>query len=131
MFQKIYLIIFLSRKALQFYRGAQYDISEEIEEMNEKHLSKLADRQSSSCCWTLKRFFSMGLRPFSCVGVLSILSLASGFNVVSIYMIEILQDSGSTINPNVAPIIVGTVRLVISSKLPILLVSFLKMPQIF
>ena len=118
----------LSRKALQFYRGAQYDISEEIGEMNEKHLSKLANVQSSS--W--RRLFSMSfLRPFSCVGVLAILSLASGFNVVSIYMIEILQDSGSTINPNLAPIIVGTVRLVISSKLPILLVSFLKMPQIF
>ena len=35
-------------------------------------------------------------------------------------MIEILQDSGSTINPNVAPIIVGTVRLVIASKLYII-----------
>ena len=106
-------VCFLSRKALQFYRGAQYDISEEIGEMNEKHLSKLANVQSS---W--RRLFSMSfLRPFLCVGVLAILSLASGFNVVSIYMIEILRDSGSTVNPNLAPIIVGTIRLIISSKL--------------
>ena len=106
------------RRSLQFYRGPDYDINEEFCEMQEKHLSKVAEQiKSSSWKWTLERFFSMAfLKPFSCAGILSVLSMACGTNVVSTYMFFILQESGSLINPNLAPIIVGTVCLITSSK---------------
>ena len=103
---------------MQFYRGADYDINEEFCEMQEKHLSKVTEQiKSSSWKWTLERFFSMAfLKPFSCAGILSVLSMACGTNVVSTYMFFILQESGSLINPNLAPIIVGSVCLITSSE---------------
>ena len=109
---------FSFRRSLQFYRGPDYDINEEFCEMQEKHLSKVAEQiKSSSWKWTLERFFSMAfLKPFSCAGILSVLSMACGTNVVSTYMFFILQESGSLINPNLAPIIVGSVCLITSSE---------------
>ena len=109
---------FSFRRSLQFYRGSDYDINEEFCEMQEKHLSKVTEQiKSSSWKWTLERFFSMAfLKPFSCAGILSVLSMACGTNVVSTYMFFILQESGSLINPNLAPIIVGTVCLITSSE---------------
>ena len=40
--------------------------------------------------------------------------ILSGFNVVSNYMIFILQESGSSIDPNAAPIIIGSLGLIIA-----------------
>ena len=54
----------------------------------------------------------MFFKPFSIVGVIYILTELSGFNVMVIYMITILKDSGSSIDPNLCPIIVGTIRIV-------------------
>lgn len=107
----------LYRKALQFYRGSDYDITEEINEIKEKRISKQQQFQSSKNSWkfAISRIFSMAFfRPFLGAGILSIVSILSGFNVVSNYMIFILQESGSSIDPNAAPIIIGSLGLIIA-----------------
>ena len=35
----------------------------------------------------------------------------SGFNCLLVYMIEVLEKTGSNIDPNIGPIIVGSIRL--------------------
>ena len=60
--------------------------------------------------WTLKRLFSASFfKPFLCVGLLNILSKLSGSNVITYYMITILEESGSSIDPNIGPIIAGSI----------------------
>ena len=103
-----------NRKSLQFFRGPDYNISDEINEIKEKHLSKLEHQgKSKSWIWTFQRIASPAfLKPFLCVGVLFMLTEWCGFNVILVYMITILKDSGSSIDPNIAPIIVGCIRFV-------------------
>ena len=70
------------RKALQFYRGFDYDITEEINEIKEKRISKQQQFQSSKNSWkfAISRIFSMAFfRPFLGAGILSIVSILSGF----------------------------------------------------
>ena len=61
---------------MQFYRGKDYDISDEIQEIQEKRLHKLKSNPESSSNvwkWTVRRIFSMAyFRPFSCIGLLCI-----------------------------------------------------------
>ena len=54
-----------------------------------------------------KSFF----KPFSCVGVLYCLCEWNGISTMMMYMITILENSGSTVDPESAPIIVGSIRL--------------------
>ena len=73
--------------------------------------------KSTSWAFTFKRIFSMGFfRPFLCAGLLGILSIMSGFNVVTNYMIIILEESYSSIDPNIGPIIVGSLGLLVACK---------------
>ena len=93
---------------MQFYRGDKYDITEEIGEIQQRHVSK-QQMQSVTWAWTLKRLFSASfVKPFLCVGLLNILSKLSGSNVITYYMITILEESGSSIDPNIGPIIAGS-----------------------
>ena len=93
---------------MQFYRGDKYDITEEIGEIQQKHVSK-QHIQSVTWTWTLKRLFSASFfKPFLCVGILNILSKLGGSNVITYYMITILEESGSSIDPNIGPIIAGS-----------------------
>ena len=108
---------YIFRKALQFYRGKDYDINEEIDEIQEKHASKKLNVQSNSAFWILRRLCSKAcFKPFSIAGILSIASIMAGFNIVTIYMIKILEGSGSSIDPNIAPIIFGAMRFFVGSK---------------
>ena len=105
---------YVFRKALQFYRGKDYDITAEIEEIQEKSRSKKQNMKSNS---GLKRLCSKAFfRPFTVAGVLSVGSIMAGFNVTTIYMIVILREAGSTIDPNIAPIIFGALRVFVGGK---------------
>ena len=102
---------------MQYFRGNEYDISEEFDEILEKHICKTNKMKSTSWAFTCKRIFSMGFfRPFLCAGLLGILSIMSGFNVVTNYMIIILEESYSSIDPNIGPIIVGSLGLLVACK---------------
>lgn len=105
---------------MQFFRGNQYDISEEIQEIQSKHLKKLAQAKNS-ISWN-KIFSSSFLKPFSCVGLLCIFSIMSGYNVITSYMISILEESGSSVDPNLGPILTGSIGLV-ATLFPFLLVK--------
>ena len=106
--------IIYNRKSLQFFRGSAYDITEEINEIKEKHESKLElQGKSKSWIWPFQKIVSPAFfKPFSCIGVTHMLTEMSGFNIMVIYMIKILKDSGSSIDPNLCPIIVGSIRIV-------------------
>ena len=102
-----------ARKSLEFYRiGATFDdISDELEEIQEKHRSKMRQKGSQSWTWTLKRFASSAFwKPFLSVGILECLTPLAGFDVHIVYMIPILKDTGYSYNPEIVPIVVGAVR---------------------
>ena len=102
-----------ARKSLQFFRGKDYDITEEFDEIKLKHESKKS-RQKANQSWkfTVQRIFSSAFfKPFSCVGIIYVINTWSGFNCLLVYMIEVLEKTGSNIDPNIGPIIVGSIRL--------------------
>lgn len=106
------------RKSLQFFRGPDYDISEEFEEIKEKRRSKVEMQgEKQSWNWTFKQLMSSSfLKPYSCVGVLYILCDWSGFSAFSTYMVQILKESGLSIDPRIGPITIGSIRLFFAGK---------------
>ena len=107
-----------AKKSLQFYRGPNFDITEELREIELKHESKKKQNSNHSWKFTLQRIFSSAFfKPFSCIGVLYIINTWSGFNCLLVYMISILDESGSNIDPNVGPIIVGSCRVAFAGGL--------------
>ena len=108
-----YKLTIIFRKSLQFFRGPEYDITEEINEINEKHQSKVKlQEEKESWKWTLKQLTSyIFLKPFSCVGILYVARQWVGGKVFSAYMVQLLEDSGSTLNPRLGPLIVGSCQL--------------------
>ena len=106
------------RKALQFYRGKDYDVTLELKEIQEKSKFKKLNSNSQT---GLRRLWSKAFfRPFAVAGVLSIGSQMAGFNITAIYMIEILREAGSSIDPNIAPIIFGASRVFVGGKICII-----------
>ena len=104
-----------AKKSLQFYRGKDYDITEELNEINQKHQSKLENSTSLSMSYKVKRIFSMAfLKPFSCVGVLYSLTCWTGFDIFQTYMIDTLELSGGSLWMDIGlmPTIVGILGLV-------------------
>ena len=100
-----------TRRSLQFFTGKDYDISDEFNEVQQKYEAKNKSNKES---WKfiVKRMFSKAfLRPFSCVGILYIINAWVGFIQIQVFVIEILEKSGSSIDPKMAPIIIGFVRL--------------------
>ena len=64
-----------------------------------------------------QKVFSMKFfKPFSVIGILYVLVNLAGYNVLMAYMVEILEDSGSTVNAQIAPLIFGNIALVIAGK---------------
>ena len=109
----LYKFIITFRKSLQFFRGPEYDITEELNEINEKNQSKVKlQAEKESWKWTLKQLTSYSfLKPFSCVGVLYIARQWVGGKVFSAYMVQLLEDSGSSLNPRLGPVVVGSFQL--------------------
>ena len=107
------------RKSLQFFRGANYDITAEINEIKEKHKINQDHRgEAKSWVWTFQKLKSSSFfKPFSCVGILYILAEAYGINSVLTYMVFILKDSGSGSNLiKYGPILVGSARVLAGGK---------------
>ena len=108
----------LAKKSLQFYRGTDYDITEELNEIRQKHLHKMENVQIS-WKWTLQRLTSMAfLKPFSCIGILYMLNTMSGINIILVYMITLLEETGSNFDPDLGPVIIGIMRVIVSGLVP-------------
>ena len=91
----------LARKSLQYFRGSQNltggDVNEELNEIKQKHQEKIDNSTHQSWAWILKRIFSCAfLKPFSCVGSLYLITTWHGFNCIIVYMISILDHTGSS-----------------------------------
>lgn len=56
-------------------------------------------------------------KPFSCIGILYTLCEWNGISPVLIYMIHILEKSGSSIDAELSPIIIGGIRLITAGRL--------------
>ena len=96
-----------AKKSLKFFRGSKYDVTKEIEEIHQKHISK---ERNVTCSWTIHRFFSHSfLKPFSCVGMNLIALNLTGFEVLITYMIPILEEGGFS-EPQLGTVIAGGVR---------------------
>ena len=104
------------RKSLQFFRGYDYDITEEFSEIEEKHESKKVF-QGTKKVPIIKSILSLSfLKPFSCVGVLFITAEFSGYQAFMSYMFRVLKDSGFTLDLGLGPIIVGCIRLFVAGN---------------
>ena len=102
-----------AQESLKFFRGSKVNVIPELNEIRNKHLSK---EQDINCSAKVKLFFSKSfLKPFSCVGIISMLWPLTGFDIITMYMVSILEESGSSIDPGLCVIFAGIVRLISST----------------
>ena len=100
-----------AKKSLLFFRGPQYQITQEFQEIEQNHLKKLESNESQSNLWALRQICSKAfLKPYSCIGVIFILYAFTGFDMFLTYLVFILRDAGSSVDPEMAPMIVMSVR---------------------
>ena len=99
-------------QSLQFYRGSNYDITDELSQILELSETKtLLNKNKSGCATTLKRIFSSAFgKPFLMVGVIRILNQWGESHNLMINMIQIFRDSNSSIEPELAPVFVAIVQ---------------------
>ena len=75
-----------AKQSLQFYRGANYDISSEFNEIRKKEQEKI-EMSYQSKTFMLSRFCSKSFwKPFSCIGALYFLHVFDGFTPVIVYL---------------------------------------------
>ena len=92
-----------AKKSLRFFRGSEYDVNPEFNEIHQRHLSK---DKNQSCSWMLQRLFSKAfMKPFMCSGVIYMIFTVSGFDIIIIYMVTILQETGSSVDPKIGPMV--------------------------
>ena len=92
-----------AKKSLRFFRGSEYDVNPEFNEIHQRHLSK---DKNQSCSWMLQRLFSKAfMKPFMCSGVIYMIFTVSGFDIIIIYMVTILQETGSSDDPNIGTMV--------------------------
>ena len=102
-----------AREALIWLRGSHYVADEELKEIINKKKEKDSNHAKTSIFSVImsKTFF----RPFLRIGTLMLLLQWGGFMVIGSYMVEIFDLSGSSIDPTLAPIIVSSIQLVLST----------------
>ena len=101
--------IYYSRKSLAFYRGEDNDkVRKEMEEIVDARETKCKQPKKS-----LLGIVSSGQfwRPFSCVGVLFILFRLTSFSILSHYAAPFLEKAHISLNPLLAAVIIGLIRL--------------------
>ena len=99
-----------ARRSLIILRGSSYDIEEEFSEIVNKKRAKEA--RGMNVLETLcSRVFII---PFLRIGALMMITQWAGINVITSYMINIFIESGSSIDPAIAPIIVCTIQQILA-----------------
>jgi len=95
-----------ARRSLRLLRGSSYDIEEEFLEIINKKKAK--EERGRSVAQTL--FSRTSIVSFLRVGGLMMLTQWTGINVIGSYMVNIFMESGSSIHPEIAPILVFAIR---------------------
>ena len=113
-----------AKQSLQFYRGANYDISSEFNEIRKKEQEKI-EMSYQSKTFMLSRFCSRSFwKPFSCVGALYFLHVFDGFTPVIVYLVTFIDETGSNFDPNSGPIYIGLFRILVCSIAPFISSKF-------
>ena len=108
----------LAGKSLQFFRHAEYDVTDEIKEIcDRKSVKKSQDKKSLnqifSQCFTVTFW-----KPFRCIGIIWSLNMLGGMPALVNYLIPIMEESGSDLDPSLAPMIIGILIMVIAFVVP-------------
>jgi len=100
-----------ARRSLLRLRGKEYNVEKELREIVEKKQKKEQGGERS----VLKSIFSKEfLLPFVKIGILMSLSQWAGINILSSYLVTVFEESGSSLDPSLAPIMVSAIQLVLS-----------------
>jgi len=98
-----------AQASLQWYRGPTYDISKEYNELIEK---KKTDKQSDGGIRNLIKTVKSPtfLKAMMSGSVLMFCNQFTGIPSLIVFMTNVFKDSGSTVDPKLAPVIVTSVR---------------------
>ena len=107
-----------AKRALQFFRGKNYDISSEFNEIRKKELEKMEISKHSKT-FILSRFFSPAFwKPFSCIGTLYFLHVFDGFTPLIVYLVTFINETGSNFDPHGGPVYLGLFRIFMALMAP-------------
>ena len=102
-----------AKQALQFFRGENYNITYEYDEIQQKHESKQNQHSKNWWEFTIKRIFSSAfLKPFLCIGIVFGLNECLGFGPLITYTYEIFDETGSSVEPGIGLVIIASIRVV-------------------
>ena len=105
----------LAQVSLEFYRGQNHEVTDELQEMIKNRDAKRENQDSNNFLWVAKRMCSMAfLKPFAHSGLGYIMNALSGSDIVLVYMVSILQETGLDVDANLlnlSPVVVGAFRL--------------------
>ncbi|XP_028048848.1 facilitated trehalose transporter Tret1 isoform X2 [Monomorium pharaonis] len=102
----------MSRKSLQWLRGKDTDITDELTMIEKIHQEYLDSERSGSQNVISELSKSKHLRPLLISLGLMLFQQMSGINAVIFYTVQIFQDAGSTIDENISTIIIGIVNFI-------------------
>ncbi|KAL6266492.1 hypothetical protein P5V15_003341 [Pogonomyrmex californicus] len=102
----------LSRKSLQWLRGKDADITDELTMIEKLHQEYLELERTASQKTITELTKSKHLRPLLISLGLMLFQQMSGINAVIFYTVQIFQDAGSTIDENLSTIIIGVVNFI-------------------
>lgn len=96
-----------ARKSLQWLRGKQYDIDDDIKEMQDTYHQQQTIGQIS-----LKEFFTVGVyvKPGLIMLALMFFQQYSGINAVLFYLTKIFEQAGSSMDSGLAATLVTLVQ---------------------
>ncbi|XP_051160040.1 facilitated trehalose transporter Tret1 isoform X2 [Leptopilina boulardi] len=96
-----------AQKALQWFRGKNTDITEEMTAVEKAHID--SEQQDSESSFT-ELFRGTNFKPFLISIGLMLFQQLSGINAVVFYAVKIFEDAGSTVDKNLSAIILGIVN---------------------
>ncbi|CAL1687683.1 unnamed protein product [Lasius platythorax] len=99
----------MARKALQWLRGKNGDITEELAMIEKIHQKSIESEQNNTFSELMKR---NNLKPLLISLGLMFFQQMSGINAVIFYTVQIFKDAGSTIDENLSTIIIGIVNFI-------------------
>ena len=102
-----------AKESLQFFRGKSYNITDEYDEIQQKHESKKGQHSKSWWKFTIKQIFSSAFfKPFLSIGVVFALNEWSGFGPLLTYTFEIFDETGSSVDPGIGLVVIASIRVV-------------------
>ena len=116
-----------AKRSLQFFRGKSYNITDEYDEIQQKHESKRSQHSKNWWKFTIKKIFSSTFfKPFSCIGIVFALNEWLGFGPLMTYIFEIFDETGSSVDPGIGLVIFASTRVVTAGIIFILHNAFHK-----